>query len=60
MREGGKRLRRLGFAAVFALAATTASAQHQQVSTGQRNLACGSPASLNAQGYRPPTPTRMP
>jgi hypothetical protein len=34
-------LRRLGFAAVFVLAASGASAG-QEISTGQRNLACGS------------------
>ena len=47
MREGGKRLRRLGFAALFMFAASAAAAQTQQFSTGQRNLACGSPASLD-------------
>ena len=46
MREGGKRLRRLGLAALFMIAASTAGAQIQQYSTGQRNLACGSPASV--------------
>jgi CubicO group peptidase (beta-lactamase class C family) len=46
MNEGGKKLRRLGFAAVFMLAATAAAAQTQQSATGQRNLACGSPASI--------------
>jgi CubicO group peptidase (beta-lactamase class C family) len=46
MREGGKRLRRLGFAAVFVFAASAATAQTQQFSTGQRNLACGSPSAI--------------
>jgi hypothetical protein len=44
MREVGRKLRHLGFAAVFALAASGASAQLQEFSTDQRNLACGSPA----------------
>jgi CubicO group peptidase (beta-lactamase class C family) len=55
MREGGLKLRRLGFAAVFMLAATAAVAQTQQFSTGQRNLACGSPTSLN-DGWPTATP----
>jgi CubicO group peptidase (beta-lactamase class C family) len=55
MREGGKRLRRLGFAALFMLAASTANAQLQQFSTGQRNLACGSPASIG-DGWPTATP----
>ena len=55
MREGGKRLRRLGFAAVFMLAASAAAAQIQQFSTGQRNLACGSPASIG-DGWPTATP----
>jgi CubicO group peptidase (beta-lactamase class C family) len=46
MNEGGKKLRRLGFAAVFVLAASAAVAQTQQLATGQRNLTCGSPASI--------------
>ena len=46
MREGGIQLRRLGLAAVLVLAASAAPAQTQQFSTGQRNLACGSPASI--------------
>ena len=46
MHEGGKRLRRLGFVALFMFAASAAAAQTQQFSTGQRNLACGSPASI--------------
>ncbi|WP_247834773.1 serine hydrolase [Bradyrhizobium sp. 200] len=46
MREGSKGLRRLGFAALFMLAASVADAQVQQFSTGQRNLACGSPAAI--------------
>ena len=45
MREGGKRLRRLGLAAVVVLA-SAAGAQIQQLWTGQRNLACGSPTSI--------------
>ena len=55
MREGGKRLRRLGFAAVFMLAASAAAAQTQQFATGQRNLACGSPASIG-DGWPTATP----
>jgi CubicO group peptidase (beta-lactamase class C family) len=46
MNERGKKLRRLGFAAVFVLAASAAVAQTQQLATGQRNLTCGSPASI--------------
>jgi CubicO group peptidase (beta-lactamase class C family) len=55
MREGGKGLRRLGLAALFMVAASTAAAQTQQFSTDQRNLACGSPASLN-DGWPAATP----
>src|SRR5687767_3515327 len=55
MREGGRRLRRLGFAALFMLAATAADAQIHQFSTGQRNLACGSPASIG-DGWPTATP----
>jgi len=55
MNEVGKRLRRLGFAAVFMLAASGASAQLQEFSTGQRNLACGSPASIG-DGWPTATP----
>ena len=55
MREGGKKLRRLGLAAVFVLAASAAAAQTQEFSTGQRNLACGSPASLG-DGWPTATP----
>ena len=55
MREGGKKLRRLGLAAVFLLAASAAGAQTQEFSTGQRNLACGSPTSLN-DGWPTATP----
>ncbi|WOH50000.1 serine hydrolase [Bradyrhizobium sp. sBnM-33] len=44
MTEASKKLRRLGLAAVFVLAASGAAAQLQEFSTGQRNLACGSPA----------------
>jgi CubicO group peptidase (beta-lactamase class C family) len=55
MREGGRRLRRLGFAAFFMLAATAADAQVHQFSTGQRNLACGSPASIG-DGWPTATP----
>src|SRR3954469_7757320 len=40
MREGSKRLRRLGFAAVFMLAASATQA------LGQGNPACGVPAAL--------------
>ena len=42
-----KRLRRLGLAALFLFAASAAAAQTQQFAIGQRNLACGSPASLD-------------
>ena len=55
MREGGKNLRRLGLAAVFVLAASATGAQTQEFSTGQRNLACGSPTSLN-DGWPTATP----
>ena len=55
MNEGGKKLRRLGFAAVFVLAASAAAAQTQQLATGQRNLACGSPASIG-DGWPTATP----
>jgi len=55
MREGGKALRRLGFAAVFVLAASAAAAQTQQLATGQRNLGCGSPASIG-DGWPTATP----
>ncbi|SHL52627.1 serine hydrolase domain-containing protein [Bradyrhizobium lablabi] len=51
MREDGKKLRRLGLAAGFgfgfALATTGALAQLNEMSLGQRNLACGSPAALD-------------
>ena len=55
MNEGGKKLWRLGFAAVFVLAASAAAAQTQQLATGQRNLACGSPASIG-DGWPTATP----
>jgi CubicO group peptidase (beta-lactamase class C family) len=55
MREGGKGLRRLGLAAVVVLAASAAAAQTHQFSTDQRNLACGSPTSLN-DGWPTATP----
>jgi CubicO group peptidase (beta-lactamase class C family) len=55
MNEDGKKLRRLGFAAVFVLAASAAAAQTQQLATGQRNLACGSPASIG-DGWPTATP----
>ncbi|NOJ48724.1 serine hydrolase domain-containing protein [Bradyrhizobium archetypum] len=55
MREGGRRLRRLGFAAVFALAASAATAQTHQFSTDQRNLACGSPSAIG-DGWATATP----
>jgi CubicO group peptidase (beta-lactamase class C family) len=55
MREGGKRLRRLGLAALFMLAATAGAAQTEQLATGQRNLACGSPASIG-DGWPTATP----
>jgi CubicO group peptidase (beta-lactamase class C family) len=45
MREGGRRLRRLGLAAVFVLATSAVGAQTPQSSGGQPNkLGCGSPA----------------
>lgn len=55
MREGGRRLRRLGLAAAFLLAASAAVAQTQQFSIGQRNLACGSPAAIG-DGWPTATP----
>ncbi|MCK1513020.1 hypothetical protein IVB22_10630 [Bradyrhizobium sp. 190] len=55
MREGGKRLRRIGLAAFCMLAASAADAQF---STGQRNLACGSPASIG-DGWPTATPERI-
>jgi CubicO group peptidase (beta-lactamase class C family) len=55
MREGGKGLRCLGFAAALLLAASTAAAQTQQFSTGQRNLACGSVAAIG-DGWPTATP----
>jgi CubicO group peptidase (beta-lactamase class C family) len=47
MREGGKKLRRLGLAALFTFAASAAAAQTQPLAIGQPNLVCGSPTSLN-------------
>lgn len=47
MREGGKKLRHLGLAAVFVFAATAAQAQLTTMSLDQRNLACGSPTALD-------------
>jgi CubicO group peptidase (beta-lactamase class C family) len=58
MREGGRHLRRLGLAAVFLFAASVAGAQTQQNSTGQRNLACGSPAALG-DGWPTATPDNV-
>jgi CubicO group peptidase (beta-lactamase class C family) len=55
MREGGKGLRCLSFAAALLLAASTAAAQTQQFSTGQRNLACGSVAAIG-DGWPTATP----
>ena len=55
MREGGKRLRRLGCAALFMFSASAATAQTQEMAIGQRNLACGSPTSLN-DGWPTGTP----
>lgn len=55
MGEVGKKLRRLGFAAVFMLGASCASAQLQEPSTGQRNLACGSPSAIG-DGWPTATP----
>jgi CubicO group peptidase (beta-lactamase class C family) len=48
-------MRRLGFVALFMLAASAAAAQTQQLAIGQRNLACGSPTSLN-DGWPTATP----
>ena len=47
MRAGFPRIRRLCFSAVFSLAAFGALGQSNEVSLGQRNPACGSPASLD-------------
>lgn len=47
MREGGKKLRRLGLAAVLLGATSAAQAQLTTMSLDQRNLACGSPAALD-------------
>jgi CubicO group peptidase (beta-lactamase class C family) len=55
MREGGKASRRLGLAALFLFAASAAAAQTQQLTIGQRNLACGSPASVG-DGWPTATP----
>jgi len=55
MRERSKGLRRLGLAALIVLCASVAAAQTQPVQTGQRNLACGSPTSLN-DGWPTATP----
>ena len=55
MSEVGKKLRHLGLAAVFLLGASGASAQLQEFSTGQRNLACGSPATIG-DGWPTATP----
>ncbi|WP_334493731.1 hypothetical protein [Bradyrhizobium sp. AZCC 1614] len=55
MTEASNKLRRLGLAAVFVLAASGAAAQLQEFSTGQRNLACGSPATIG-DGWPTATP----
>ena len=55
MREGGKQLRRLGLAALVMVAASAAAAQTQPLQIGQRDLACGSPTSLN-DGWPMATP----
>ncbi|WKA27968.1 hypothetical protein [Bradyrhizobium roseum] len=55
MHEAGKELRRLCLAALVMLAATAAAAQTQSLQTGQRNLACGSPASIG-DGWSTATP----
>jgi CubicO group peptidase (beta-lactamase class C family) len=55
MREGGNKLRRLGVAALLMFAASPAAAQTQQLAVGQRNLACGSPASVG-DGWPAATP----
>lgn len=47
MREGGKKLRCLGLAAVLLGATSAAQAQLTTMSLDQRNLACGSPAALD-------------
>lgn len=46
MREGSRRLRRLGLAAVFVLAASAGGAQTPQSLTGQPKFSCGSPAAI--------------
>jgi len=46
MREGSRRLRRLGLAAVFMLAASAAGAQTPQSSAGSPKPGCGSPAAI--------------
>src|SRR5688500_7346010 len=55
MREGGQGMRRLGLAALFLFAASAAAAQTQELAIGQRDLACGSPTSLN-DGWPTATP----
>lgn len=55
MREGGKQLRRLGLAALLMFVASAAVGQSQPVQTGQRDLACGSPTSLD-DGWPTATP----
>jgi CubicO group peptidase (beta-lactamase class C family) len=47
MRDGGTKLRRVGFAALFALAALDAMAQSNGPPGGQKNPDCGTPASLD-------------
>jgi CubicO group peptidase (beta-lactamase class C family) len=47
MRKGCRTLRHLALAAVFVFAATAAQAQLTTMSLDQRNLACGSPATLD-------------
>jgi len=46
MREGSRRLQRLGLAAVFVLAASAGGAQTPPSSTGKPAVACGSPAAI--------------
>lgn len=55
MRRGGQGLQRLGLAALFMFAAAAAAAQTQPLQIGQRDLACGSPTSLN-DGWPTATP----
>lgn len=55
MREGSRRLRRLGLAAALVLAASAAAAQAPQSLPGQRGPGCGSPAAVD-DGWQLATP----